>query len=198
MSCSCDNNPLILPVGATGPQGPQGEPGFGFEHFVGEEFGGGVVFHVYRDADGTEHGLIISLEDQVISPIAYSNITSTSLGIPLLESKWNGAENTNLMEAQVGASAGAWKACVDYTYDGFTDWYLPSISELILLSNNRFNVNKTFSTVVGATELLDDFWWSSTEFQSDSSSAKIYNMLLESIEIKSKNDTYRVRAIRKY
>jgi hypothetical protein len=48
------------PVGPQGPIGPAGPPCLGdYTHFIGEEFGGGIVFHVYRDAAGHEHGLIV-------------------------------------------------------------------------------------------------------------------------------------------
>ena len=195
MSCSCDNNPLILPVGATGPQGPQGEPGFGFEHFVGEEFGGGVIFHVYKDADGTEHGLVVSIVNQSTSS-AYSNITNQSIGA---STTWDGQTNTNLMAAQTSASTGAWKVANDYSYGGFTDWYLPSITELDLLRQNRFNVYKTFSTIIGATELITNNWyWSSTEDATDPSSAKAYGLNNSQQIDYLKSALYNVRAIRKY
>lgn len=199
MSCSCDNNPLILPVGATGPQGPQGEPGFGFEHFVGEEFGGGVVFHVYRDSLGAEHGLIVSIINQSSSS-TYSNIDSTSIGA---STTWNGETNTNLMSTQVGATSGAWLDCTNYsiTIDSiiYDDWYLPSITELDLLRQNRFNVYKTFSTIIGATELITNNWyWSSTEDATDPSSAKAYGLNNSQQIDYLKSALYNVRAIRKY
>jgi hypothetical protein len=47
---------------------------------------------------------------------------------------------------------------------GQSDWYLPSIDELSLLWNNRFNVNKTLFTINGATELkFNALYFSSTE-----------------------------------
>jgi hypothetical protein len=49
------------------------------------------------------------------------------------------------------------------------DWYLPAIDELSLLWQNRFNVNKTlsgnssFGTILGADEINNKNYWSSTE-----------------------------------
>ena len=200
MSCSCDNNPLILPVGATGATGPKGDTGAGaFEYFIGEEFGGGVVFHVYRDADGTEHGLIVSKINQSASS-TYSYINSTSIGA---STTWDGTTNTNLMSTQVGAISGAWLDCTNYsiTIDSITydDWYLPSITELLLLGNNRFNVFKTFSTIIGAVEMGVDIYWSSSEFYtSPSTYALAFDFGNNKFNGDNKYSTYFVRAIRKF
>ena len=193
MSCSCDNNPLILPVGATGPQGPQGEPGFGFEHFVGEELDGGVVFHVYRDSLGEEHGLICSIINQTISS-QYSSIANALAGA---NSYWNGPSNTTLLKTQGGISGtGAWKYADDYSHGGFTDWYLPSIDELSLLCNNRYNVNKTLSTIVGSTQLNFFVYWSSTE--TDFDQAYAFRFEQGDSYTDNKIDTFAVRAVRQF
>ena len=77
------------PQGDQGPQGPPGEDGqggitnggtgievpgdgtsgdpyiinnsqAGFQHYIGEIFGGGVIYHLWKDSLGIEHGLIIN------------------------------------------------------------------------------------------------------------------------------------------
>lgn len=196
MSCSCDNNPLILPVGATGATGPKGDTGAGaFEHFIGEEFGGGVVFHIYKDADGTEHGLVVSTVDIAVNK-QYSNITSTEIGVTA-QSSWDGASNTTAISTQVGVSAGAGKECADYSGGGFTDWYLPSYTEIFLFYTNRFNVHKTIATIIGATEFnIGETYWTSTELTNDSAFYFNPNGPLTAGGLKSL--TKSVRAIRKY
>ena len=45
------------------PASPQTPAGDGFTHYVGEKSGGGVVFYVYKDANGEGHGLIANFSD---------------------------------------------------------------------------------------------------------------------------------------
>ena len=46
--------------------------GGGFNHYIGEAFGGGVIFHLWKDAGGDEHGLIVATTD-TSSSAAWSN-----------------------------------------------------------------------------------------------------------------------------
>lgn len=57
------------PQGEPGPAGPQGIAGppsqngsGGFTRQIGEFYGGGVIFHVWRDSSGVERGLIVDLD----------------------------------------------------------------------------------------------------------------------------------------
>lgn len=166
----------------------------GYQHYIGEEYGGGVIFHVYKDANGEEHGLVVSIEDQSTSS-PYSNISGLQIDSP---STWNGLENTNKIKAQPGATSGAWKDCDDYIHEGFSDWYLPAVDEFKLIYQNRFNVNKTLSSILGASELLFNDYWTSTQQFGSASNAFIYFGGTEIIDNASKNNTYYVRAIRQF
>lgn len=161
-------------------------------YWVGQSYGGGVVFHVYRDANNVEHGLIVSIVNQSTSS-QYSNITSASVGTT---TTWNGQANTNLMAAQTSATSGAWKFANDYSYGGFTDWYLPAIDELNILFNNRYNVDKTLSSIGGATLIGAEQYWSSTEYDA-STGVQIYpyNGI---IDYTGKSSGLVVRAIRQF
>lgn len=152
------------PAGAIGAIGPQGPAGSGcFVHYPGEAFGGGVVFHVYKDGSGTEHGLIVALTNQSDSQV-WSNVTDQLAGPT---SSWNGLSNSNAIVAQAGHISSAAKLCLDYEAGGFIDWYLPAKYEIDLLWGNLYNVNRSFSSISGATEIFPSnnfgFYWSSTE-----------------------------------
>jgi hypothetical protein len=155
------------PQGPAGPQGEQGPAGSGagFTHWVGESFGGGVVFHVFKDALGEEHGLICSLTD--LSTSAQWGLYGTD--VPNCESSWNGAANTAaIMAAGVEAGSAA-QLCDVYENGGFTDWYLPAIDELNLMYNAKYNLNRSLSQIAGAAPFdLNAYpvYWSSSEYYS--------------------------------
>ncbi|MFN6039026.1 MAG: DUF1566 domain-containing protein [Bacteroidota bacterium] len=148
------------PTGATGPQGPN-TPGT-FTHYIGEQFGGGVIFHLWKDMAGVEHGLVVATTDQSTSQV-WSDVTSTLIGISA-QSSWDGLSNSIAIVNQPGHTTSAAKLCMDLVDGGENDWYLPSIDELSLLWHSRFNVNKALSIIGGASQLdLKINYWSSTE-----------------------------------
>ncbi|MEY4211581.1 MAG: hypothetical protein RLZ92_1962 [Pseudomonadota bacterium] len=121
------------------------------KHYVGESYGGGIVFYVY---DNGQHGLIAATADQSgntpWSPTLTSITTSTAIG--------SGLSNTQAIIADQGNNSSyAAKICADYsvTVNGITydDWYLPSESELVLLYNQ--------SATVGG--FVYGYYWSSTQ-----------------------------------
>ena len=119
-------------------------------HYVGESFGGGIIFSLYKGSDGLEHGLIVALTEQANTKWqntgALVNATRTEDG------GFNTALMTNSPAANYITSLGA-------------GWYLPSIDELTLLYNNRYNVQKALRA--GGYTLLSHTvyaYWSSTEY----------------------------------
>jgi hypothetical protein len=175
-------------TGATGPQGPAGTGGF--IHYIGEEFGGGVVFHLWRDNTGVEHGLIVATNE---GSQIWSNVsTAVSSG----QSSWNGLGNSNTIVAQAGHTTSAAQWCLDLVIGGQSDWYLPSTDEISLLWHNRFNVNKTLSAIGGANELLWAYYWSSN--QHIGSTAWSFNFNIGSAFSTNKSDLNLIRAIRAF
>jgi hypothetical protein len=125
-------------------------------HYIGESYGGGIVFYVY---DNGQHGLIAATSDQSTgirwNGGSFINTRARGDGIGA------GLKNTAIIIANQGPVDGAAFAatvCNEYsvTVGGVTygDWYLPSKYELNLLYLKK--------NVVGGFA-IDIFYWSSTE-----------------------------------
>jgi hypothetical protein len=163
---------------------------------------GGVVFHRYKDA-GLENYLITQITD-ITSSQAWSNITASPVGLAA-QTTWDGLSNSDAILAQPGHTSSAAQLCLNLTSESKSDWYLPSVDELSLLWNNRFNVNKTLSgnsaagVITGANQLpffTGTYYWSSTEIDGKNS----YAFLFDSGTARDydKGNTYYVRAVRKF
>ena len=139
-----------------------GGTGGSFTHYIGEEFGGGVVFHLWKDAQGVEHGLIVDKTDLSTNQV-WSNIDETIIG-PSAQSSWDGLSNSNSIVGQAGHTSSAAKLCLDLVSGGQSDWYLPSIQELNMLWNNYYTVARALSQISGATQLSNSTYWSSSEY----------------------------------
>ena len=139
--------------------------GGNFTHYIGEEYGGGVIFHLWKDNAGVEHGLIVALTDQSIYQ-AWSDVTSIEIGTSA-KSSWNGLSNSNAIVGQAGHTSSAAKLCLDLVSGGQSDWYLPSIQELNMLWNNYYTVARVLSQISGAAQLSNSFYWSSSEYNSN-------------------------------
>ena len=130
---------------------------FSTVHFIGESYGGGIVFYVY---DNGQHGLIAATADQSTSIQWYNGInrntgtTGDGLGAGAMNTAMIVA--TQIADNQAGNFAA--KVCADYsiTVGGVTygDWYLPSKHELNLLYIQK--------AMVGG--FANNYYWSSTEY----------------------------------
>ena len=169
----------------------------GFTHYIGEQYVGGIVFHVWKDNAGTEHGLVVNLNDQSTSN-SWSTVLFVSAGA---SSSWNGVANTNVILGQTGHTASAAKLCNDLNTGGVQVWYLPSVDELSLLWQSRFSVNKTLAAIVAsggsATELSTAFaYWTSTE--RNAGNAFYYDFSFGYVWSAGKSNTFATRAIRAF
>lgn len=137
----------------------------GFTYEIGQYVPseGGVIFHRYID-NGVQYYLVVDTTNLSVSS-AWSNVASTLIG-STAQSTWDGLSNSNAIVGQSGFTSGAAKLCLDSTNNSKSDWYLPAISELSLLYNNMFNVNKTLNSISG-TQLIVTAYWSSTELSSN-------------------------------
>jgi len=124
-------------------------------HYLGEEFGGGVIYHLYIGSDGNQHGLIVNKTESTASWQTTTITTNATRS-------WDGAYNTGLMTGSPAATY-----VNGLTDGGFSDWYLPSIDELRRLYANRDFANKALNAIGGATLLSNTAnYWSSTESNS--------------------------------
>lgn len=106
----------------------------GNTHYIGESYGGGIVFYVY---DNGQHGLIAATSDQNPGIQWYNEVyrvTGTS-GDGVKSGEMNTAILVAAQIADNQAGNFAAKVCADYSavVSGITygDWYLPSKYELI-------------------------------------------------------------------
>jgi hypothetical protein len=168
-------------------------------HYLGEEFGGGVIFHLYRDSSGVEHGLIVAPNDISISTSwdsTASCLAGTCVNVRYAESTWNGAANTAAIVNDVSSPFTAASQCDNYSSGGFSDWYMPSLQELNMIWNNLFDVNRTMESMPGAETMRFAVYWSSTEI--DSIGAWMFSFMTGQSSYWDKIETYHLRAIRKF
>ena len=132
------------PAGPQGPQGPQGASApasnGSFSHYIGERFGGGIVFHVYRDTLGEEHGLIVAKHALAYGPFcicdALENFDNPT-------NSFDGKHNTEALLSSNLFSQGAISLVSNFSINGFDDWYLPSIDEVELLMSKGYSLKSS-------------------------------------------------------
>jgi hypothetical protein len=169
------------------------------KHYVGELYGGGVVFYV--DHTGN-HGLICSEVEMGYMP--WSNVASANIGIDnqLGQGLFNGKVNSEAIVSQPGHTTSAAKACLDYVNENYgtgiyDDWYLPSQGEFLLLWNNSMLVQKALSKDTNPnTWFYDNYYWTSTE--SDQNQGRLFYFCYGYFGWDLKTNNYSVRPIRAF
>ena len=164
-----------------------------FTHYIGEYFEGGIVFHIYRDSVGIDHGLIVSHSD--LSMDSQWSSIDTLIGNNA-KSTWNGFSNTQAISNDTTILISAAKACKNLVQANYSDWYLPSIDELYIMFSHRFDINRRLSQVNGSQLIGLSYYWSSTEL--DKTDALSVNTITGVIAQDAKSTMKKVRAIRKY
>ncbi len=174
-----------------------GGSGGNFTHYIGEQFGGGIIFHLWKDAQGAEHGLIVDKTDLSTSQV-WSNIQTTLIGASA-QSSWDGLSNSNAIVGQAGHTSSAAALCLNSTNNGQIDWYLPSILELNMLWNKYYTVTRSISQIAGATQLGNNaYYWSSSESYTANNAWTFYVGGYGTGASYSKNGTCFVRAVRAF
>jgi hypothetical protein len=159
---------------------------------VGTSFGGGKIAYIFTPGDpgyvaGEVHGLIAANSDigsgipWSVSCCSITGATSSSLG--------SGWANTNLIISVQGTNWYAAYYCRILTDGGYTDWYLPSLDEMLKLCLNR----------VAIGGFSNDSYWTSTEY---SSSQALWVPIYACVsQVREKYPPYgacRVRAVRSF
>lgn len=152
------------------------------EHYVGQSYGGGIIF--YLDASG-RHGLIAATEDQSIGTPWRSSFYSTTNAVR--DGIGAGMYNTERIIANQGTGSYAAQLCANYQGGGYGDWYLPSKYELNLLFIARFMIG-------GLTNYT---YWSSTEASPLEAWLQSFQSGAQLSEDKA-YDTHYVRAVRAF
>lgn len=156
---------------------------------LGMPYKGGNLFYTLKAGDpgfipGEFHGLVAC---PVSPPLRATWRNSVDAFVNSLDSNmFTGAANTDKIVAALGAGDYAAKYCYDLTYNGYTDWFLPSQAELSLL----LNVYKS----IGATSIIGGVVWSSTEV--NASLAK--QVTSTAIKQTAKSQKLKVYAIRQF
>jgi len=151
------------------------------DSLYGKEYQGGYIFYLdIIDEVPSINGLIAAKKDLGRNMFGYSNTAPNnsvgkvahSNGIPnlatlkaselsqsstLSSSKiGSGKHNSEIIARECDTEAGA-KDCLDYSADGYDDWFLPSLEELYQLYLQR-------KTIKGLSiKKYDDRYWSSTQ-----------------------------------
>lgn len=126
-------------------------------HFIGESYGGGIVFYVY---DNGQHGLIVSEANQSTSCTSFNGTfrATGSTGDGVNAGLMNTILQISMQLNDITGGNFAARYCADYEVTvgdvTYGDWYLPSYHELILLSDNKTAAGLGFSNLN---------YWSSTE-----------------------------------
>lgn len=133
---------------------------------------GGVIFHRWLSKTAGTEPTSGTVQNYLVMSINTVGIAAkwglAGINVANSESTWDGLSNTNAIAAAGGSALDAAGLCLAYSTLGKSDWYLPSLDELNKIWINRRDVAQGL-IVASALPLLLTKYWSSTEFNKDSS-----------------------------
>jgi len=118
---------------------------------VGDVYAGGIVFHV--DASGC-HGLVVNVSSLFPDSADWGCPQTPIAGADGIAI---GTGNQNTIDIEAGCTTVGTAAdfCANLTQDGYSDWFLPSRDELVLMYNSLH--------LQGLGGFVNWYYWSSTE-----------------------------------
>lgn len=166
--------------------------------YIGEFYGGGIIVAMWKYPSNVFNYLIMSLEDPSVGGAVLIPRFTENIGGSVLYnyvgaiSEHNGNSNTNSIISQSYFSAA--KLCDTYVGGGFTDWYLPSVTEL----NYGFNAGQIVDSVLGTNGLTGSYW-TSTEIDANNAYSYDFNNMVDKksgINVSSKSSGLKIRPFR--
>lgn len=166
----------------------------GFYHKIGDLAEGGIIFSLWKDSNGHEHGLVAALSDLS---------TNISWGEMYTETQSGSAANgvLNSYSSNVGAICESYSFTDPNTGVAYNDWYLPAVWELSELSRKAFLINAVLDSdgnddTHGFPSDLNSSYWSSTELSG--TFAWYVQFASGQSNTTFKDTNHRVRAIRRF
>jgi len=174
---------IIISCEKETPEPPVGESNYKQPLIIGDSYAGGIIFYVDNTGD---HGLVCAPSDQSSGAEwgCYDTYTEA-----YEETVGTGAQNTILIESVCTTSGTAADICANLVLNGYSDWFLPSIDELMLMKDKLYDADLgSFST---------QYYWSSTEYNSQRAIRYFFSHYGD-WDYDSKEITCRVRAVRAF
>lgn len=186
LTISCTKEPFYKPETISTQSNDKSTGAVALPHFIGERFGGGIVFYL-SDSVG-RHGLIADTSDLPQAVWSYSYGLSRAFRKDI----GTGEKNTLNIVRTYGKPEGnyaSWE-CYKSSKSGYKDWYLPSKDELYEMYTHK--------TIIGGFNLSDrSAYWSSSEHDQYYASVQ-YFLYGENYISLDKTYPCNVRAIRSF
>ncbi|HNP23353.1 MAG TPA: DUF1566 domain-containing protein [Panacibacter sp.] len=149
LAISCSKQPLGIPQSVnTQTNDNANSASMNTAHYIGERFGGGVIFWITKDS---LHGLIADTVD--LGSYAWWNGIYTNAGATATRIGSRKANTRKIIVSQGRAGYYAALYSAKSKHSGYTDWFLPSKDEL-----NEIYKNKA---IIGGSFFLSGYWSSS-------------------------------------
>lgn len=140
---------------------------------IGDRIQGGTIAYIFQLGDpgyisGQVHGIIVALNDipQPSWGLTFGR-TQNNISTPTSRGIGTGCENTYKLYEILGNDARSSKACLEYSKDGYEDWFLPSYEE----SKKIHQASKIADLSISSGGW---YYWTSTEF--DINDAILYKL----------------------